>query len=147
MLAEIECGIVRFPFVLERNALPLGRDSRDVFLVEVIRSFEKRMLEFSLGLADQMIDLGRGHATDLEFDCAQRPGADRQLLFAIEREHAALAFNLNLARQRRHIDDRVVIFTERIIARRADAFLYSDVKLAVSFDANTKRMLSILGFL
>ena len=77
MLGKIECRIVRFPFVLERDALPLGRDPRNVFLVEVIRNFKERMLEFPFGLTDQMIDLGGGDASDFEFNRAQPAGADR----------------------------------------------------------------------
>ena len=52
---------------------------------------------------------------------------------------------MHFARQRRHVDDRIVIVAERIITERADAFLYPNVKLAIGFDPDTKRMLSALG--
>ena len=76
MLAEIERGIIRLPFVFHRDSLPLGRDAGNVFLVEIIRHLEERVLEFSFRLADQMIDLRRGYATDLELDRAERARAN-----------------------------------------------------------------------
>ena len=110
MLGEIERRIVRFPFVLERDGLMLERDARNVFLVEEIGVVEMRMLEFSFGLADEMIDLRRGNTRNLIFDRAQSAGTDRQLSFAAEREQSALAFDLHFARQRRDGDNSVVIF-------------------------------------
>ena len=110
MLGKLERRIVCFPFVLERDALLLERDARNVFLVEDFGNVKVRMLESSLGLADQMIDLRRGDTRNLVFDCAESAGADRQLSFAIERKQTALAFDLDFARQRRDVDDGVVIF-------------------------------------
>src|SRR6476469_6089840 len=110
MLGKIERRIVCFPFVLECDALLLERDAGNVFLVEQVGVTEMRMLESSLGLADQMIDLRRGYTGDLVFDCVESAGTDRQLSFAIERKQTALAFDLDFARQRRDRDDSVVIF-------------------------------------
>ena len=59
MLAKIECGIVRLPFVLERNSLALGRNPRDIFLIEVIWDFKEGIFEFPFGLANEVIDLAR----------------------------------------------------------------------------------------
>ena len=73
LLAEIKCRVIRFPFVFHRDVLPVGRDARNVLLVEVIWHLEQRMFEFSVGLADQMIDLRSGDAADFEFDRAQSP--------------------------------------------------------------------------
>src|SRR6476660_1578983 len=101
MLRKLEGRVVCFPFVLERDALLLERDARNVFLVEDFGNAKMRMLESSLGLADQMIDLRRRDARNLVFDCAQSAGTDRQFSFAIERKQTALAFDLDFARQRR----------------------------------------------
>src|SRR6516165_11821032 len=147
MFGEIERGVIRFPFVLHRDALPFGRDAGDVFVVEVIRVLKKRIFKFSFGLTDEVIDLGCCDPANLEFDRAQCARTDRQFLLAIDGQDAALAFDLQFARQRWHVDDRVVIFAQRIIAKRANAFFYSNVKLAVGFNADTKGVLSILHFL
>src|SRR5882724_11894341 len=105
MLGKLERRVVCFPFVLERDALLLERYAGNVFLVEEVGVTEMRMLEFSLGLADQMIDLRRGDTRDLVFDCAESAGTDRQLSFAAERKQPALAFDLDFARQDRDVDD------------------------------------------
>ena len=110
MLGKLERRIVCFPFVLERDALLLERDSRNVLLGEELGVAKMRMLEFSLGLANQMIDLRRGDTRNLVFDCAESAGADRQLPFAAERKQPALAFDLDFARQRRDSDNSIVIF-------------------------------------
>src|SRR5262249_58294210 len=55
MFGKIERGIVGFPFVFHRDSLPLGRDARNVLLVEVVGHFEEPMFGFSLCLTDQMI--------------------------------------------------------------------------------------------
>ena len=110
MLGKLERRIVCFPFVLERDALLLERDSRNVLLGEELGVAKMRMLEFSLGLADQMIDLRRGDTRNLVFDCAESAGADRQLSFAAERKQPSLTFDLDFARQRRDGDDSIVIF-------------------------------------
>ena len=141
MFGKLECRVVCFPFVLERDALLLERDAGNVFLVEELGVAKMRMLESSLGLADQMIDLRRGDTRDLVFDCAQSARADRQLSFAIERKQPALAFDLDFARQRRDGDDSVVIFAQRKTAKRLHAFVHADVKLAIAFNAHSKRML------
>src|SRR6478752_2407998 len=110
MLGKLERRIVCFPFVLERDALLLERDAGNVLLVEELGVAKMRMLESSLGLAYQMIDLRRGNTRNLVLDCAESAGTDRQLSFAIERKQTALSFDLDFARQRRDVDDRIVIF-------------------------------------
>src|SRR4030095_12981083 len=109
MFGKVERRIVCFPFVLERDALLLERYTRNIFLVEEIGVTEMRMLKFSLGLADEMIDLVCGDTRNLVFDCAESAGTDRQLSFAAERKQPALAFDLDFARPRRNGDDSVVI--------------------------------------
>jgi hypothetical protein len=110
MLGKLERRKVCFPFVLERDALLLERYAGNVFLVEEVGVAKMRMLESSLGLADQMIDLRRGDTRNFVFDCAESAGADRQLSFAVERKQSALAFDLDFARQRRNADDGILIF-------------------------------------
>src|SRR6478736_8354812 len=141
MLGKLERRIVCFPFVLERDALLLERDAGNVVLVEEFGVAKMRMLESSLGLADEMIDLSRGDTRDLVFDCAQSAGTDRQLSFAIERKQAALPFDLDFARQRRDREDSVVIFAQRKTAKRLHALVHANVKLAIAFNAHSKRML------
>src|SRR6266496_6400532 len=103
-----------------------------------------RVLEFALALTDEVIDLGGSNARDFEFDRRQSAGTDRQFPFAAQREQAALTFDLHFARQLRHGDDRVVVFRQPVIARRAHAFSDADVKLALRFDLYLKSVLSIL---
>src|SRR5262249_33126197 len=110
MLGKIERRIVCFPFVLERDALLLERNAGNVFLVEELGDGKMRMLKPSFGLADQMIDLRRGDTRNLVFDPVESTGADRQFLFAVERKEAALAFDLDFARQCWDTDNGVVIF-------------------------------------
>src|SRR5437588_8342446 len=71
MLGKIECGIIRLPLVLQRDALALGRNPGNVFFVEVVWNLEERAFEFSLGLADQMINLRCGNAAYFKFQRAQ----------------------------------------------------------------------------
>ena len=144
MLGEIERRVVCLPVVLERNALSLERNPRNIFFVEEVGNLKPRMLELSFGLADQMIDLRRGDARNFVFDRAEPTGADRQFSFAVERKQSALAFDLNFARQRRDIDDGVVVFAQRIITKRTHTFFYPDVEFAIALNADAKRMLSIL---
>ena len=76
ILREIERGIVRLPFVLERDRLVFARDPRNVVLVER-RVLEFRRLEFALRLADEMVDLRGENAIDLELDHGHAAGPDR----------------------------------------------------------------------
>src|SRR5207247_7767925 len=73
--------------------------------------------------------------------CAESAGTNRQLSFAIERKQAALAFDLDFARQRRNRDDSVVIFAQRKTAKRLHPLVHTDVQLAIAFNADSKRML------
>ena len=124
----------------------LDCDSRNVFFVEQARFVKLRVLEFASRLADEVIDLGSCNASDFVLDRRQAARADRQFPFSAQREQSALALDLHFARKLRHRHDCVVIFGERIIAERAHAFGDANVKLAISFDPHSKRMLSILRF-
>ena len=73
-------------------------------------TLKSRILEFSFGLADKMIDLRRCDARNFVFDRAESARANRQFSFAVERKQTTLAFDLHFARQRRNIDNSVVIF-------------------------------------
>src|SRR5262245_17539054 len=110
MFGKVERRIVCFPFVLERDALLFERYAGNIFFVEEIGVAEMRMLELSLSLADEVIDLRRGDTRNLVFNCAESAGTDRQLSFTAECKQPTLAFDLDLARQRGDGDDSIVIF-------------------------------------
>src|SRR5207249_11555014 len=76
MLGKIERGIVRFPFIFQGDRLVLEGNARNVFLIENSRILKPRMLDFSLGLTDQMVDLIGRDARDFIFDCRQTAGTD-----------------------------------------------------------------------
>ena len=76
VLGEIERRVVCLPFVFKRNALPFQCDPRNVFFIEKIGNLEGRMLKFSFGLADEMIDLRRRDAGNFVFDRAEPAGAN-----------------------------------------------------------------------
>src|SRR5436190_10861891 len=105
-----------------------------------------RVLEFALRLANQVVDLRGRDARDFVLDRRQAAGADRQFPLTTQREQSALAFDLHLARKLRYRYHSVVIFRERIIAKRAHALGDANVKFALRFDAHAKSMLSILRF-
>ncbi len=54
---------------------------------------------------------------------------------------------MDFAWQRRDIDHRAVIFTQRKTTKCADTFVYADIKLAIALDTEAKRMLPTLWFL
>src|SRR5205809_7017069 len=106
-----------------------------------------RVLEFALRLANQVVDLRGRDARDFVLDRRQAARADRQFPFTTQREQSALAFDLHLARKLRYRYHSVVIFRERIIAKRAHAFGDATVKLALRLDAHANGMLSTSRFL
>src|SRR5581483_4266670 len=99
MLAKIKCGVIRFPFILHRDRLPLRGDPRDVFLVKVFGVRKEGRFELSLRLAHEVIDLRRGDAADLELNGVQSARPDRHFFLAVEREHSTLAFDLYFSRE------------------------------------------------
>src|SRR5207245_1664352 len=75
-----------------------------------------RILEFALGLANEVIDLGGSNARDFEFDRRQRARTDRQFPFAAQCEQAALPFVL-LARGHRPAprQDSAILKLDRVL--------------------------------
>ena len=64
--------------------------------------------KFAVRLANEMIDLVREDPCDLVFDLADAARLDREFAFAVQGEQAAVALDLDFARQSGHGDDRVI---------------------------------------
>ena len=94
MTGEVKGGIVRLPFVLERDRLVLPGNARNIVLVEG-GVLEFRRLEFALCLANQVIDLGGENAIDLKLDHGHAARSDGEFAFAAESEQTAVALDFD----------------------------------------------------
>jgi hypothetical protein len=94
MFGEVESGEVWFKFIFKLDGLALGGDAGDVFLSEA-GTPEAGILEFAGGLADEVIDLIGGDATDLVVDFVNAAGADGEFAFAADGEDATVTLDFD----------------------------------------------------
>src|SRR4029453_18149790 len=104
------------------------------------------IFEFTLGLADEMVDLSGSNTRDLEFDPSQSAGTDQKFPAPFQCHKTALTFDLHFAGKPRHCNDCIVVFRQWVVTGSAHSFRDTHVKLALRFDPYLKSMLSILCF-
>src|SRR4029077_7577937 len=102
------------------------------------------VLEFTLGLADKVIDLAGSNARYFELDRRQSARTDRQFPVAVQRQQTDLTFDLHFAWKLRYCHDRVVVFRQAIIAGSAYSFRDANVKLTLRFELYLESMLFVL---
>ena len=111
MFGEVESGEVWFKFIFKLDGLAFGGDAGDVFLSEA-GTPEAGILEFAGGLADEVIDLIGGDATDLVVDFVNAAGADGEFAFAADGEDAAVSLDFDFFGEFGDGDERGVVCAE-----------------------------------